>query len=91
MALDPSRVETNCHGQRTVTPWLSVAEVARDLAMTPTHALRLIRRGSIPGGEMMYRFEGRKGERWHVDRELFDRWRESMRNVGNVRNSRSAG
>lgn len=60
-------------------PWMSIAEVAADLGVSPDTALRRVKTGSIPGGERMYRFEGRKGERWHVRRETYQAWRSAVR------------
>jgi hypothetical protein len=67
------------HTPRLRARWLSVRDVAASLDLTPTWTLRLLRRGTIPGGEMMYRFEGKKGERWHVDAEVFAAWLEARR------------
>ena len=54
--------------------WLSIAFVARAIGISTQTARRLVRSGTIPGGALMYRFDNRKGERWHVEREVFDRW-----------------
>lgn len=53
--------------------YLHPPDIAADLGVTRQHAARLIKR--IPGAEMLYRFEGRQGERWRVAREAYDAWR----------------
>jgi excisionase family DNA binding protein len=64
---------------RVLPQWMSIAEVAKNLGVSPDTALRRVKSGSIPGGERMYRFEGRKGERWHVKREAYSAWRSAVR------------
>lgn len=59
---------------RTPSRWLSIADVAQELGVSPKTALRLVRGGTVRGGEMLYPYEGRKGERWHVGREVFEAW-----------------
>jgi len=61
----------------TASRWLSIAEVARELGVSRWTAQQRVRDGDIPGGERMYSHE--KGERWHVDRETFNAWRQAQR------------
>lgn len=53
--------------------WLHPADIGADLDITRQQATRLIKR--IPGAELLYRYEGRKGERWRVSREAYDAWK----------------
>lgn len=53
--------------------WLYARDVAADLGVSRTTACDLLRR--IPGAELLYRYEGRKGERWRVPRAAYDTWR----------------
>jgi excisionase family DNA binding protein len=54
---------------------MSIAEVAQELGVSPSTVLRKVRSGAIPGGERMWKFDGRKGERWTVLRAAFAGWR----------------
>jgi DNA-binding MarR family transcriptional regulator len=63
---------------RTRTPhvtveWLYPRDIAEELCVSRQHATRLIKR--IPGAELLYKFEGRRGERWRVARAAYDAWR----------------
>jgi len=64
------------HAQRK---WLSIPEVAELLEVTRQTAIKLVRQGTVPGGELCYAYERRKGERWHVLRATFEAWRAQMR------------
>lgn len=55
--------------------YLRPRDIAEDLGITRQSAARLIKR--IPGAELLYRYEGREGERWRVSRESYDAWRAS--------------
>jgi hypothetical protein len=56
-----------------VSAWLRPRDIAADLGVSEQYARRLIRR--IPGAELLYRFEARRGERWRVSRADYERWR----------------
>lgn len=62
---------------------LTIAEVAARLAIPAKTALRNVRSGAIPGGELLYVTEGGRS-RWRVDRAAFEAYdRERVRNVPN--------
>lgn len=66
---------------------MSIAEVAAELDVSRWTALRLVRAGTVPGGERMYRFEGRNGERWMVNRSIFVLWRADSPNSPSAPNA----
>jgi len=67
---------------------MSIAEVAAELGVTPTTALKLLRSGKVPGGERLYEFEGRKGERWAVLRATFEQWCANLRDSRDLQTPR---
>lgn len=56
--------------------WLYASDLAAELDITRQYAARLIKR--IPGAEMLYRYDGRRGERWRVSRAAFAVWRAAV-------------
>lgn len=52
---------------------MSISEVAEQLHIHRNTALRLVRRGRIPGGELLYRNDDGR-ERWRVDGQKFEAW-----------------
>lgn len=59
--------------------WLRARDLAADLGVSRPTAAALLRR--IPGAEMLYRYENRKGEVWRVRRDDYERWRATQQNV----------
>lgn len=55
--------------------WLYARDVAADLDLTVRQAQRWLKR--IPGAELLYQFEGARGERWRITRAAYDAWRAS--------------
>lgn len=53
---------------------MTIAEVAEGLGVTSKAALRNVKSGAIPGGELLYRTERARRERWMVDRATFEAW-----------------
>lgn len=60
--------------------WLYARDLMADLDVCRSTACALLRR--IPGAQIMYRFETRKGERWRVTRAAYDAWRAEQRKPG---------
>lgn len=56
--------------------WLYARDIAAALGVSRPTACAMIRR--IPGAEMLYRYENRKGERWRVSAEDFGKWRSAQ-------------
>jgi predicted site-specific integrase-resolvase len=53
---------------------MRVSEVAARMEISYDSALRFIKNGTIPGGELAFKFESRRGARWRVRRTIFDEW-----------------
>jgi hypothetical protein len=58
---------------------MRVSEVAVALDISDDSALRQIKSGAIPGGELVYKFEGRRGARWRVHRDAFEQWNQARK------------
>lgn len=54
-------------------PYLYAVDIAKDLGVCRATACALIKR--IPGAQMLYRYERRRGERWRIARAHYDAWR----------------
>lgn len=61
------------------SPWMRVSEVAAALDISDDSALRHVKSGAIPGGELVYKFEGRSGARWRVARSVFEQWNQARK------------
>lgn len=74
--------------------YIEISEVQSQLGgISRKTLIRKLRRGVIPGGELLYRLEAKggaranhkPGERWVVVREVFERWmkaREVVKKAG---------
>jgi hypothetical protein len=61
------------------SPYMRVSEVAVTLEISDDSALRQLKSGAIPGGELVYKFEGRRGARWRVSRDVFEQWNQARK------------
>jgi excisionase family DNA binding protein len=59
-----------------------VREIAERLGVSKPTALSMLRRGEIPGAEMIYRDDQGK-QHWRVERPIFEEWIASLRSLRN--------
>jgi excisionase family DNA binding protein len=52
---------------------MTIGEVAAELGLHRDTALKHVRAGKIPGGELLYTLDDGR-ERWTVDRAVFTEW-----------------
>lgn len=63
--------------------FLRISQIASQLGWSSDTVLRLVRKKTIPGGVLMYAYDGRKGEKWLVERAAYEAWLASRVTAGN--------